>query len=49
MSKNIAFIVLAVLIVAGLLTALHLGMFQRDCVQQGGTFSIEGTSAHCRY
>lgn len=42
-------IALTVAVVAGLLTLLHLGLFQAECSDNGGTFSIEGTSAHCRY
>lgn len=42
-------LLLAVVLVALALTGAHLYIFSGECASAGGTFSVEGTSAWCRY
>lgn len=45
----IVLIVLVVVAVAFAITGVYLWDFSGDCTGNGGTFSIEGGTAWCRY
>jgi hypothetical protein len=46
---GIALVVLGSLAVALLMTGAYMMHFRSDCQHDGGTYSVEGQTAWCRY
>lgn len=45
----VLFWLLVVCIVAGVMTFIHTSQFKSECVGNGGSYSISGGTAHCKY
>lgn len=53
MLKDIVFpmalLILAVVLISFALTGVWLSQVEADCIARGGTFTVEGSMAHCRF